>query len=73
MACRFLFILVQDNQLGDDARYLVAEREQKHDEHRPAAAFDHRQGRKEDGQVGLEAGHIMNNLGHKRPLKTMKI
>ena len=49
MACRFLIILVQDNQCGDDARHPPAEREQKHDEHRPAAAVDHRQRREDNG------------------------
>ena len=57
MACRFLIILVQDNQRGDDARHPAAEREQKHDEHRPAAAVDHRQRREDNGQDDLEAGH----------------
>ena len=49
MACRFLIILVQDNQRGDDARHPADEGEQKHDEHRPAAAVDHRQRREDNG------------------------
>ncbi len=43
------FILVQDNQRGDDARHPAAEREQKHDEHRAAAAVDYRQRREDNG------------------------
>lgn len=42
-------ILIQDNQCGDDAWHPAAEREQKHDEHRPAAVVDHRQWREYDG------------------------
>ena len=48
------FILVQDNQRGDDARHPAAEREQKHDEHRAAAAVD-----------DLEAGHGGSRLSSK--------
>ena len=55
--CRLLFVLVQYNQCGDDARHLAAEREQKHDEHRAAAAVVHRQGREEDGKEDSEEGH----------------
>ena len=57
MACRFLIIVVQDNQRGDDAWHPAAEREQKHDEHRAAAAVDHRQWREDNGWDDLEAGH----------------
>ena len=42
-------VLVQDNQCRDDTRHPAAEREQKHDGHRPAAAVDHRQRREDNG------------------------
>ena len=42
-------VLIEDNQRGDDARHPSAEREQKHNEHRSAAAVEHRQGREDDG------------------------
>ena len=46
-------VLVQDNQRGDDAWHPAAKCEQKHDEHRPAAAVDHRQRREDNGQDDL--------------------
>ena len=55
------FVLVQYNQRGNHARHPAAKREQKHDEHRAAAAVDHRQGREKDGKEDSEEGH--NFLG----------
>ena len=52
-----LFVLVQDNQRGDDTRHPAAKRKQEHDKHRAAAAVDHRQRRKDNGKDDLEAGH----------------
>ena len=50
-------VLIENNQRGDDARHPAAKREQKHDEHRTAAAVVHRQGREEDGKEDSEEGH----------------
>lgn len=55
--CRLLFVLVQNNQCGNHARHPAAKREQKHDEHRAAAAVEHRQGREKDGKEDAGEGH----------------
>ena len=50
-------VLIQNNQSGNHARHPAAEREEKHNEHRPAAAVEHRQGREKDGKEDSEEGH----------------
>jgi len=44
-----LFVLIENNQRGDDAWHPAAKGEQEHDEHRATAAVEHRQGREDDG------------------------
>ena len=52
-------ILIQDNQCGDDARHPSAESKDKDDEHRPTAAVDHRQRRKDNGWFVEGAGVVI--------------
>ena len=62
-------ILVQNNQSSNHARHPATKREQKHDEHRAAAAVVHRQGREDDGEDDLEAGHFFKVLSMRRKYK----
>ena len=50
------FVLVENNQRGDDDWHPAAKGEQKHDEHRAAATVERRQGREEDGEEDAGEG-----------------
>ena len=51
------FVLVEDDQCGDDARHPSCAGEDEDDEDGPAALVDDGEGREDDGEDDAEEGH----------------